>query len=698
MARGIDPCPGATRTSSGAPAIRSVRSTSARAASTRSRPRAPRVRRRGRTRGQHARRPGRGPGHFSLDQVHAEIGPPSTHRDQVAVADTAAARRRPPVRERHDGRTSHAGSRRAPPPRRAARSPSRRAATGAGVGHDRRVEPARGPVGEARRDAGAGPAERPQPPVPVADVVDPAGGVDRPSSAAGSVPIPSRSDTERPAAATAPAACATLRQPREQQAPVLRAPRRGAGARRRPATARRSASRTPRRPAAPARRSTGASPSRRRRYAPTATSPVGQRAAARRGPEPCAASRATRTAASGRTAATLVGSTSPIAVGHRDEVVAAADGTRRGSIAATSSSPSPRSRHSSIDGGPRRRGTRPGPCSMTSPSTRSVATLPPRRGPTSTSVTGTPARASVAGRDQTRDPATDDEDAHPGAPRLVHQVDQPPELVRVGRRQHAVAQVEHVARAAAVLVEDPARGLLDAVPRAQQQHRVKVPLDGASADQPAALGQRDPPVEPDDVATGRRLEPEDPTRPGPEVGHGHAQALDAVEQPPHPRLHPSLVVQRREPADPRVEHLERLGACLDLRAQVRDGRVDQPVQQRGPGRGLGVHQGLGPQEVAGRPAFHEVAGERERRPREPDQGHRRRGADQADRLEQRRHRGLRLERRERLHVGQGPDRALDDRAATLDDVEPDPEARERRGDVGEQDRGVDAEPRARAGA
>ena len=160
------------------------------------------------------------------------------------------------------------------------------------------------------------------------------------------------------------------------------------------------------------------------------------------------------------------------------------------------------------------------------------------------------------------------------------------EVVGVGAREDAVPQVEDVAGPPVVLGEDPAGRLLDALPGPQEQHRVQVPLDGPVADEPPALGQRDPPVEADDVAARGRLEVEDPAGPHAEVGRRDAERRDPLEQAAHPRPQPALVVERREAAHPGVEHLDGLRAGGHLGAEVRDRRVHEAVQQRGPGLGL----------------------------------------------------------------------------------------------------------------
>ncbi len=187
-------------------------------------------------------------------------------------------------------------------------------------------------------------------------------------------------------------------------------------------------------------------------------------------------------------------------------------------------------------------------------------------------------------------------------------------------------------------------------PRPEEEHRVEVALHGPVADEAPALGQGDPPVEADHVPAGRRLEAEDPARPDAEVDRRDADVREALEQAAHPGLDAALVVERAEAADPGVEHLDGLRTGRDLGPQVAQRRLDEVVEEPRPGLGLLVHQPLRRHELARRPALDEVAGERERRPGEADERHRRRGADQPDRLEQRRDGRLGLERAQGLDV------------------------------------------------
>ena len=101
---------------------------------------------------------------------------------------------------------------------------------------------------------------------------------------------------------------------------------------------------------------------------------------------------------------------------------------------------------------------------------------------------------------------------------VVDEVDEVCQLVGIRAGQHAVAEVEDVSGPPRVLAEDPAGAFLDPFPGPEEEGRVEIALDGSLADEAPALGQRDPPVEADDVAAGRRLEAQDPRGADPEVG------------------------------------------------------------------------------------------------------------------------------------------------------------------------------------
>ncbi len=155
-----------------------------------------------------------------------------------------------------------------------------------------------------------------------------------------------------------------------------------------------------------------------------------------------------------------------------------------------------------------------------------------------------------------------------------------------------------------------------------------------------------------------------------------------------------LVVGRRERADPRVEQLHDVGARTRLRRDVRGEAVGELVHQRAPHAGLAVHERLHGRELARRLTLDEVAGDGEGAAAEAD--HRLLGlelaAHDADRLEHRRERLLRIGDLQALDVGERAYRLADHRADAFDEIDVDAHAEHRRHDVREHDGRVDAVP------
>ena len=246
-----------------------------------------------------------------------------------------------------------------------------------------------------------------------------------------------------------------------------------------------------------------------------------------------------------------------------------------------------------------------------------------------------------------------------------------------------------MARAAGRAGEHVERRRLDPLPRPEQDGAVEVALHAAVvADLLPAPVERDPPVEPDHVAARVAHLLEQRRRAGAEVDR---RAVDRGEDARRVRLHELLVVRRRERADPRVEELDHVRAGAHLAADVARERVGELLHQRVPRRRLGVHHPLHVQELAARLALDQVAGDGERAAAEAD--HRLVGAQLAahdrDRLEDERHRLLRLGDGQPLDVGARADRLLDHRADVLDQLDVDAHPEQRQHDVGEHHGRVD---------
>ena len=155
-----------------------------------------------------------------------------------------------------------------------------------------------------------------------------------------------------------------------------------------------------------------------------------------------------------------------------------------------------------------------------------------------------------------------------------------------------------------------------------------------------------------------------------------------------------VVLPAERPPGPRVEHLQRLRAGRRLREQVVRLHGDELAEQSLPRRGLREHERLRLREVLRRAALDRVARERERRSREADHGHvalLQLAPDDADRLERARHRLLRRRRAEHVDVAARRDRVADTRPVALHEVEVEAHPDERREDVREDDRRVEAE-------
>ena len=85
----------------------------------------------------------------------------------------------------------------------------------------------------------------------------------------------------------------------------------------------------------------------------------------------------------------------------------------------------------------------------------------------------------------------------------MHELNEAAQVARIRLGEHAVAEVEDVARAPANRLEDPQGGRLDPLPRAEQQRRLEVPLHAAfGADELPGAIDRDPPIDADHVAAG----------------------------------------------------------------------------------------------------------------------------------------------------------------------------------------------------
>jgi hypothetical protein len=118
--------------------------------------------------------------------------------------------------------------------------------------------------------------------------------------------------------------------------------------------------------------------------------------------------------------------------------------------------------------------------------------------------------------------------------------------------------------------------------------------------------------------------------------------------------------------------LERASAVVELTGDRRGGVLHETLHQLFPQRRIGVHQPFGVLVGAARPAFDEVAGDRERSAGERQQRHvvGQLGGEDLHRLGHVRGVGVGLERAQAVEVGRLPERRSAHRAGARCDVDP----------------------------
>ena len=198
-----------------------------------------------------------------------------------------------------------------------------------------------------------------------------------------------------------------------------------------------------------------------------------------------------------------------------------------------------------------------------------------------------------------------------------------------------MAEVEDVPGPAAGAAQHVVHALEQALARREEQRRVEVALQRRrrrrASRRASSSGVRQ--STPITLPPASRCARQQVAGAGAEVDLRHVEVGERVEDAPDVRQHVLAVVGLVERADPGVEELQRLGARLDLRAQVVGDDVGEQPGQPVPARGVAVHEGLGLGEVARAAALDRVGGEREGRAREADERHAQLAAQQADRLE-----------------------------------------------------------------
>src|SRR5260370_23358245 len=108
--------------------------------------------------------------------------------------------------------------------------------------------------------------------------------------------------------------------------------------------------------------------------------------------------------------------------------------------------------------------------------------------------------------------------------------DQRLQVLERAARQHAMTEVEDVARPPGGLPEHLARTLDHELDRTEQHGRIEVPLHPAIvADAPPARVEVDAPVEGDDIGAGSGDQLQQPSRRSPEVDRGYTQRARRLE-------------------------------------------------------------------------------------------------------------------------------------------------------------------------
>jgi DNA helicase IV len=274
----------------------------------------------------------------------------------------------------------------------------------------------------------------------------------------------------------------------------------------------------------------------------------------------------------------------------------------------------------------------------------------------------------------------------------VDELDETGEHVRIGLRQHAVAEVEHMAGSPPGRVEDDRGAVSRHVPSGRTRGRVEVALNGPVADAFPRRRDRHAPVDSDHVGAGRRHLREQFARADTEVDARDPERRESVEDAPAGWQHMRLVFVGAEGAGPAVEYLDGGRAGRDLGDEARQRQVGEAVEQLSPQHRLAVHQRLGLHVITRRAALDEVGRDGERRAGEADQRDGELAAEEPDRVDDVGHVHVGFEVTQAGQIGGRPERLGEHRPDPGRDLDGHADRRQGRDDVAEQDRGVDAEP------
>ncbi len=253
-------------------------------------------------------------------------------------------------------------------------------------------------------------------------------------------------------------------------------------------------------------------------------------------------------------------------------------------------------------------------------------------------------------------------------------------------------KVEDVPVASAGALQDAPGIVGERLPRSEERHGVEIPLHGAVRADPLPRDvERHAPVHADGIATRPAHRAEQLAGSDAEVNGRHPECRQAVEEGSHDRLHAGDVVVDGDGSDPAVEDLHGLDTGLDLPAQVRNGEITKPLEERPPGVRVGSHERARSVVRARGAAVDEICGQREWRAGKADERDVELLAQEAHRLEDVRNLRLRFEPTQSRDVRARSKRLGDDGSSPGLDSDVDTERLDRHHDVGEQDRGVEFE-------
>ena len=134
--------------------------------------------------------------------------------------------------------------------------------------------------------------------------------------------------------------------------------------------------------------------------------------------------------------------------------------------------------------------------------------------------------------------------------------------------QHAMAEVENVARPPLGLLQDALHPFRETIPWTEQQCRIEVALNGDIVpNSPPGVIQLHAPINADYVPPGFAHQLQQRCRPGPEVNHRNTQGAGLFQQRAGSRENIAAVIIRGEATHPTIEDLQGRGSGIHLTPQ-----------------------------------------------------------------------------------------------------------------------------------